>query len=102
MPFCAAHFVEHEIACDLEQPRGELRARDVTAGAFPHPNKNLLRNVFDVRIATEHSSDSARDERLVPFDELLERASVAARHQTHQANIFRVIPGARRWFWIGH
>ena len=102
MPFRAAHFVEHEITRDLEQPGRELRPRHIAAGAFPHPDENLLGNVFDIRIAPEHSRDGPRDECLMPSDELLERVSVAPRHQTHQADVFRIIPGARRCFWIGH
>src|SRR5437868_7228213 len=90
------HFVEHEIARDLEQPGCEFCASHVTPGAYPDPNENLLSNVLDIRITAEHSGHCASDEGLMPFDQRLESRGIPLRHQAHQADVFRVISGARR------
>ena len=55
MAFGPPHFVEHEVAGNLEQPRREFCSRDIPARAFPHPNKHLLRDVLDFSIAAEHA-----------------------------------------------
>ena len=102
MTLGAAHLVEHQIARDLQQPGGELRAGDVPAGAFPHPDKNLLRDVFDIRVAAKHAGDCARDKGLMALDQLFKCGRIAACDQLHQANVFGVILGPRRCFWIGH
>src|SRR5437763_918089 len=98
----ASHFVEHQISRNLEQPGGELRSRDIAAGAFPNPDENLLGNVLYVRITAEHSSYRPTNQRLVSFDQRLEGVGIAARYQTHQADVFRIISGSRRCFWVGH
>ena len=36
--------------------------RQVAAGAFPDPHKNLLRDVFDIGIVAEHAPDGANDQ----------------------------------------
>jgi len=102
MTFGAAHLVKNQIARDLQQPGRELRACHVPACAFPDSNKNLLRDVFHVRIAAKHSRDRSCDQRLVPLDQFFKRGRIALGNQSHQADVLSVILGARRCFWIGH
>jgi hypothetical protein len=83
MTFGPAHFVEDKIARDLQQPGCKLRPRDVAAGTSPNPDKNLLRDIFDISIASEHSGDCPSYKCLVPFDQSFERSGVAAGHQRH-------------------
>src|SRR5690242_6930614 len=90
MPFAPSLFVEIEIACDSQQPGGEFRGRPVTRCALPDPHKNLLRHVLDIGIVTEHSPNCANDQRLMTFDEPLERSDIAACRFCHQGSIVKL------------
>src|ERR1700693_3479018 len=102
MTLGAAHFVKHKIARNFQQPGGEFCTRYVSPSASPNPDENLLRDVFHVRIAAKHSRDCAGYERLMALDQLLKGGRVADGDQSHQTDVFGVIPGSSRCFWIGH
>src|SRR5204862_8046923 len=98
MTLGATHLVEHQIARDLQQPGCELRARDVPARAFPHSDKNSLRDVSDIRVAAKHTGDRSGDQGLMALDPLFKCARTAACDQLHQANVLRLSPGPSRCF----
>src|SRR4030095_6343469 len=83
----AAHLVKHEIAGNFQQPRSELRPRNISARAFPDPDKDLLRDILHVGTATQHACDRACHQCLMLFDELLKRMRVAAADKLHQPHV---------------
>jgi hypothetical protein len=85
-----AHLIKHQVACDFQQPRRKLRARNIPARAFPNADKDLLRDVFHVRTAAEHAGDRTCHQRLMLHDELLKCPSIAAADQLHQPHIIGI------------
>jgi len=86
-----AQFVEHQIARNFQQPGGEFGARDISAGAFSDPDKDLLRDVFHVRVAAQHARHRAGHQSLMPLDELLECAYIALSYQLHESHVFSIL-----------
>src|SRR5215470_8039560 len=86
----AAHLVKDKVAGNFQKPGRKLRAWYISAGAFPNPDEYLLRYVFDVRTAPEHSGDRARHQRLMLLDELLKCVSIAATDQLHQPHVIGI------------
>src|SRR5437016_14472845 len=99
--FGTAHFVEHHVAGNFQQPSGELGALDISASAFPDTNKDLLRDIFHVRVAPEHARHRAGDETLVPFNKLLECGRIAPAHQLHESHVLSVFLRSPWISWSG-
>jgi hypothetical protein len=104
VPLSAAQLIEHEITRNLQQPRRELRSRNVAVRAFPHADEYLLGNILHVGVVPEHSPDRAGDQCLVPFDKPFERLHVACRDHLHQPDVLGVAFGRARgrWIFAGH
>jgi len=100
MTLGAAQLVENQIARDFQQPRREFGARDISARAFPDPDKNLLRDVFYVRIAAQHPRHRARHQGLMPFNQFFERAGIALAHQPHEPHVLSVFLRSPLISWI--
>ena len=83
--------IKHEITCNFQQPGRKFRARDISAGAFPDADKDLLRDVFNIGVAPEHARHRASDKTLVTFDQLLERARISSTHQLHEPHVFSIL-----------
>src|SRR5207253_7582450 len=98
--FGTAHFVEHQIASNFQQPGGKFGARDISTSAFPDPNKDLLRDIFHVRVAPEHARHGAGDETLVPFNKVLECTRIAPTHQPHESHVLSVFLRSPWISWI--
>src|SRR2546430_5751678 len=98
--FGTAHFVEHQIASNFQQPGGEFGARDISTSAFPDPNKDLLRDIFHVRVAPEHARHRAGDETLVPFNKVLECTRIAPTDQPHESHVLSVFFRSPWISWI--
>jgi hypothetical protein len=96
----AAHLVEHEISGNFQKPGGELRPRNVPTRALPDSDKYLLRDVLDIRTATQHARDCAGHQSLMFFDELLKRLRIAAADKLHQAHVIGVFLRSTQVFSI--
>src|SRR5215510_6884483 len=83
----AAHLVKHQVTGNFQQPRRKFGAWNIAARAFPDSDKDLLRDVFHVGTAAEHSRDRARHQRLMLLDELLKRLRIASPDQLHQPHV---------------
>src|SRR4029450_653042 len=86
----AAHLVKHQVARNFQQPGRKLGARNISARAFPNPDKDLLRDVFHVRTAAKHARDCACHERLMLLDELFKCPSIAPADQLYQPHVIGV------------
>src|SRR6516162_10736688 len=100
VPFGAAHFVENEITRNFQQPCGEFGAWDISARAFPDSNKDLLRDIFHVRVAAEHARDCARHQSLMLLNEFLECDSIASTHEPHEPHVVSVFVRSPLVSWI--
>ena len=96
----AAHLIKHEIARNFQKPGGELRPRNVPTRALPDSDKHLLRDVLDVRTATQHARDCAGHQSLMLFDELLKRMRVAAADKLHQPHVIGIFFRSALVSWI--
>ena len=52
--------------------------------------KDLLRDVFDIRTAAEHAGNRACHQRLMLLDELLKCLSITAAHQLHEPHVIGI------------
>src|SRR5436190_11983256 len=95
-----AQLVEHQVARNFQEPGGEFGAGDITASALPDTNKNLLCDIFDVRVAAQHARYGARHQSLMLVDELLECAGIALTHQPHQPHVVSVFFRSPCISWI--
>src|SRR5882724_592706 len=86
----AAHLVKDQVAGNFQQPGRKLGARNISARTFPNPDKDLLRDVFDVRTAAEHARNRARHQRLMLLDKLLKCLSIAPADQLHQPHVIGI------------
>src|SRR6266513_1659931 len=99
-PLGTAQLVEHQVARNFQQPGGEFGAGDITASAFPNSDKNLLCNIFHVRVAAQHARHRACYQSLMLLNEFLECAGVTLTHQPHQPHVVTVFYRSPWSSWI--
>jgi len=85
----AAHFVEHKVSCDGEQPGGEFGGGAVARRALPDPDEDLLGEVLGVGFSAQHFRDGSHDTELMAPDEGLEGPLVTGFDRKHEGDIFR-------------